>query len=635
MKRFHPFVWVLVVACTLIFFGGCKDTEQKIPPDRRTPQQTSPQPDDPEKQPETKQPQITPPEQDSEGSKGSGGSAAGDSESSGGTEAEADGKGGNNGTGDSVRSRIEEVRKRLDGTESPEGSERLSELKARAAGALNEAEQLGELAKTEGAQTDTALRKVDEAGKALDEFDHLLPQYKKVKELLKKVENAAETAKNKGIASKNLEALKNEVEKNLENDYDESTRTLQEILDEYEKLLKEKPSENDAEQKDSPDDDAAQAKADAEDACEEMDKAKSSALEARTKVGEYEKDWPADWEKGEAKLKEAMETEGNARKAGQLYGEAEGLFRHIVEQQVNWLIERAKAEKAAGNSEKATSLLQEALELDPDNKEVQGLLGTLPRIPEGCEWIPEKGTRKDGKRGTYNWEGVLYPTAIRHKASGIELVLIPPGEYTMGSPADVKEGDADEVPHKVKISKPFYLGRTEVTQKQYKAIRGKNPSRFIGENLPVEKVTWHDASAFCKALGEGFRLPTEAEWEYACRAGSQSRWFFGDDEKELGRHAWYKDNSDEKTHDVATKLPNKFGLYDMHGNVWEWCRDWYGDYAEGEQENPQGPEEGTKRILRGGCWISNANPTRLAYRYRNEPLTEVDFNGFRVARPVD
>ena len=158
------------------------------------------------------------------------------------------------------------------------------------------------------------------------------------------------------------------------------------------------------------------------------------------------------------------------------------------------------------------------------------------------------------------------------------LVPIPAGEFTMGSPESEKDRKDNETQHLVKITKPYYLGAYEVTQEQYERVMGKNLSDSKGENKPVENVRWSEAVEFCRKLSEKegveYRLPTEAEWEYACRAGTSTAYSFGNDESQLGKYAWYRDNS-ISTHPVGELKPNTWGLYDMHGNVWEWCQDLY------------------------------------------------------------
>ncbi len=185
----------------------------------------------------------------------------------------------------------------------------------------------------------------------------------------------------------------------------------------------------------------------------------------------------------------------------------------------------------------------------------------------------------------------------------LQMIYIPGGEFTMGS----NDYDNEKPPHQVKLS-PFFIGKYQITQAQWKAVMKTNPSNFKGDNLPVEQVSWNDAAQFCEAIskqtGEDYRLPTEAEWEYACRAGSTTKYCFGDDEKSLGDYAWYYGNSSAKTHPVGQMKPNAWGLHDMHGNVWEWCQDWYDEnyYKQSPRENPQGPSSGEYRVLRGGSW---------------------------------
>ncbi len=218
---------------------------------------------------------------------------------------------------------------------------------------------------------------------------------------------------------------------------------------------------------------------------------------------------------------------------------------------------------------------------------------------------------------------------------GQQLKLLPPGQFWMGDP----KGDGDETPHEVRLTRAFYMGVHEVTQEQYERVMGTNPSNFKGASNPVEQVYWKDAVQFCqrlsalpeeKAAGRVYRLPTEAEWEYACRAGSQTRYIFGDGESDLVQHAWLDNNSDSKTHPVGKKKPNAWGLYDMHGNVWEWCSDWYGDYPSGAVCDPTGPQTGSLRVLRGGGWSSGAARCRSASRSWAYPSARFNYYGFRL-----
>ena len=222
---------------------------------------------------------------------------------------------------------------------------------------------------------------------------------------------------------------------------------------------------------------------------------------------------------------------------------------------------------------------------------------------------------------------------------GMGFVLIPAGSFTMGSPTGESGREPDELQHPVTISKPFYLQTTEVTQKQWTQVMGSNPSYFkdCGDDCPVETVSWNDAQEFIKKLiqtesGAKYRLPTEAEWEYACRAGSKGRFYFGDVETKLGEYAWYQGNSGWKTHPVRKREPNAWGFYDMHGNVLEWCQDWYGDYTTSQVTDPTGPKAGQFRVLRGGSWNTGAGFERSAYRDRRRPDGRYYYLGFRIAR---
>ena len=203
----------------------------------------------------------------------------------------------------------------------------------------------------------------------------------------------------------------------------------------------------------------------------------------------------------------------------------------------------------------------------------------------------------------------------------------------MGSPD--RQGNDDEHPqHGVAISRPFYLSKYEVTQAQWRAIMGTNPSHFKGDNRPVEQVSWYDCQTFCQQVstttGRSAHLPTEAQWEYACRAGTSTQYYFGDDESQLGQYAWTMDNSGSQTHDVGGRVPNAWGLYDMLGNVWEWCEDWAGAYSAGSQTDPTGPSSGTYRVLRGDTWDLSAG-ARCAYRYSGPPEGRYYGAGCRLA----
>jgi formylglycine-generating enzyme required for sulfatase activity len=212
----------------------------------------------------------------------------------------------------------------------------------------------------------------------------------------------------------------------------------------------------------------------------------------------------------------------------------------------------------------------------------------------------------------------------------IEFVLIPAGEFMMGS-----NRPGEKPIHSVKISKSFYMSRFLVTQAQYQAVMDNNPSTVRGDDLPIDSVKFSDAEDFCsrasKIVGKRIGLPTEAEWEYACRAGTTTKFNICDDDSELDQTAWYQGNSEGKPHPVGQKKPNSWGLYDMHGNIWEWCQDWYAEdyYSQSPSLDPPGPASGTKRVTRGGCWNSTAWSCRSAQRNGSDPAWFQE-HGFRV-----
>lgn len=218
-------------------------------------------------------------------------------------------------------------------------------------------------------------------------------------------------------------------------------------------------------------------------------------------------------------------------------------------------------------------------------------------------------------------------TLISNKLE-MKFAYIPAGTFQMGESSDI---------HTVKISQAFYLGITEVTQTQWVSVMFNNPSSFNNcDNCPVENVSWEDVQVFINKLnerGDGkYRLPTEAEWEYAARAGSITKYSFGDAEGSLDSYAWYDANSGSKTHEVGTKRPNDWGLYDMHGNVWEWVQDWYGEYPNGIIVDPKGATSGADRVLRGGSWGNHTAILRSASRNSYAPSIRDQFLGFRIVR---
>ena len=217
------------------------------------------------------------------------------------------------------------------------------------------------------------------------------------------------------------------------------------------------------------------------------------------------------------------------------------------------------------------------------------------------------------------------------------FVLIPAGSFEMGS----EKGDADEQPvRSVTIDKPFYIGQFEVTQAQWFAMMESDPSQFTDDpNRPVEGVSWHDAQAFITKLnatepGTTYRLPTEAEWEYAARAGSATAFAFGDDAAQLDAYAWYVDNADNTTHPTGEKQPNAWGAHAMHGGVWEWVQNRYGLYPSESAAAPTGPPPGNRRVIRGGSWLSPAEDCRAASRSHAHPAFRGAHVGFRVVRTI-
>lgn len=227
-------------------------------------------------------------------------------------------------------------------------------------------------------------------------------------------------------------------------------------------------------------------------------------------------------------------------------------------------------------------------------------------------------------------------------STGMEFVLIPAGKFMMGSPSSEWGRCDNEGPaHEVTIKNPFYLGKYPVTQKQWEKVMGSNPSRYNGDNLPVEQVSWDDVQEFIKKLSEmertdKYHLPSEAEWEYSCRAGTTTRYFFGDDESKLGNYTWYDKNSGSKTHPVGQKQPNPFGLYDMHGNVWEWVQDRWNAGYEGAPSDGSAWEDGDSsgRVLRGGSWYRYAGDCRSAVRNGSGPGVCYRLIGFRLLRKL-
>jgi formylglycine-generating enzyme required for sulfatase activity len=237
--------------------------------------------------------------------------------------------------------------------------------------------------------------------------------------------------------------------------------------------------------------------------------------------------------------------------------------------------------------------------------------------------ILRRGANLEGPRLTFDLGGGVT----------LDVVRIPAGTFTMG---DDDEYEQERPAHEVAISRDFYLGAHEVTQEQWLVVMGTDPSGHEGSNLPVETVSWDDAVAFTKTLsdrlGRVVRLPTEAEWEYACRAGSTTKYCFGDDPAGLGDYGWSFANSSGAAQPVGGKRPNAWGLYDMHGNVWEWCSDWYdeGYYKQSPSVDPTGPDSGESRVLRGGGYLLRDTSVRSAVRGNHPPEMSFKDLGLRI-----
>lgn len=234
-------------------------------------------------------------------------------------------------------------------------------------------------------------------------------------------------------------------------------------------------------------------------------------------------------------------------------------------------------------------------------------------------------TTQDGENKVYTVNGVSFT-----------MVAVKGGTFTMGATAEQTGAESDESPtHSVTLS-DYYIGETEVTQELWQAVMGSNPSYFTGNmQRPVESVTWNDCQTFITKLneltGESFALPTEAQWEYAARGGKSTKGYLYSGSNYLGDVAWYVGNSSNTTHPVKSKSPNELGLYDMSGNVREWCADWYGSYSSTSQTNPVGPSTGSHRVLRGGSWQNLATSCRIAYREYITPGSVINYNGLRLA----
>jgi len=302
------------------------------------------------------------------------------------------------------------------------------------------------------------------------------------------------------------------------------------------------------------------------------------------------------------------------------------------------------------------------LELNPEHEKIQELhKQLLQQQQKAISAAAKLATSIKDALAKGDWQTVLRLDPNNSKALGLKASApitntlgmtfnkLPAGTFMMGSPVDETDREDGEHQHEVTISKAFYMQTTEVTQAQWKAVMGTEPwkgQRYVkeGAHYPATYVSWDDAVAYCNNLsekeGKTYRLPTEAQWEYACRAGTKTTWSFGNDEKALGDYAWYwknaYDTGERYAHQVRLKKPNQFGLYDMHGNVWEWCYDYYGkDYfKQSPEKDPTGPTSGSFRVLRGGSWFVNSRFSRSAVRDRLVADSRGNL-GFRLVRELD
>jgi len=244
----------------------------------------------------------------------------------------------------------------------------------------------------------------------------------------------------------------------------------------------------------------------------------------------------------------------------------------------------------------------------------------------------ETGARQESENTAYLTSALNFTEA----QYDIEMIYVRGGTFMMGCGPEQEEDcfEYEEAPRRITLS-DYYIGKYEVTQAQWQSVMGDNPSNFKREYLPVENVSWDDVQEFVNKLnaatGRTYRLPTEAEWEYAARGGGQSKKYKYSGSNDVGDVAWYENNSEDTTHPVGTKNANELGIHDMSGNVWEWVSDWYGEFGVGPQKNPKGPGEGSFRVIRGGGWGSYARSARVSNFYSNEPDKRHKILGFRLA----
>jgi len=325
------------------------------------------------------------------------------------------------------------------------------------------------------------------------------------------------------------------------------------------------------------------------------------------------------------KLLESAAQQGDAKamyELGKSYEEGVGVIQNYVQAHVWYNIASSRGYTAASKARDAVA------------KKMTG--NQLEKAQElALNWKPTKASGSVTKDSNKEVEPEKSDNR-EDSLTGIEFVFVKGGSFRMGS----DEGENDEKPvNEVRLD-DYYIGKYEVTQGQWSKIMGDNPSKFkLGDNYPVENVSWDDIQVFLQKLsqktGQNYRLPTEAEWEYAARSGGKHERFAGtSNESELKGYTWFYRNSGNQTHPVGQKMPNGLGIYDMSGNVWEWCWDWYGNNysSKSPRDNPDGPRGGSDRVLRGGSWLSTAAYLRASYRYYNTTDYRYYNLGFRLAR---
>jgi len=297
---------------------------------------------------------------------------------------------------------------------------------------------------------------------------------------------------------------------------------------------------------------------------------------------------------------------------------------------------RAKAEAERKAREEAERKEREEQERKAREEEEAKKKASQKSSSKTWLWVVIGAIVVVGAVSIYYMQSGVFGSTHTYTANGVsfEMVKVEGGTFTMGATSEMKDPWDDEKPsHQVTLSS-YSIGQTEVTQALWKAVMGSNPSSFKGDNLPVECVSWNDCKTFISKLNsltdKNFRLPTEAEWEFAARGGNNSKHYQYSGSNNLGDVAWYDGNSGSKTHAVATKQANELGIYDMSGNVWEWCSDWYGNYSSSSQTNPTGPNSGTNRVIRGGSWDFHAGACRSSNRLGIDPGYRFNFLGLRL-----